>query len=135
MENSVCTNSLLLLSTASKKQFQSQIYLCVRVFIRISVYCHNFIYRFCSSHITIRIFQSNILCWSHTVNPQSTSHHSFLFFVSYLRICPFWLFLCFTSGSVIVHVMTPQMRNFYKLEKRWKEAEVSNFYEQAYLYQ
>jgi ribosomal silencing factor RsfS len=22
-------------------------------------------------------------------------------------------------------VMTPQMRNFYKLEKRWKEAEVT----------
>lgn len=30
-----------------------------------------------------------------------------------------------TSGSVIVHVMTPQMRNFYKIEKRWKDAEVS----------
>lgn len=27
-------------------------------------------------------------------------------------------------GSVIIHVMTPQMRNFYKIEKRWKDAEV-----------
>ena len=26
-------------------------------------------------------------------------------------------------GSIIVHVMTPQMRNFYKLEKRWKGAQ------------
>jgi ribosome-associated protein len=28
-------------------------------------------------------------------------------------------------GSVIVHIMTPQMRNFYKLERRWKDAEVT----------
>ena len=28
------------------------------------------------------------------------------------------------TGSVIVHVMTPQMRNFYKIERRWKDAEV-----------
>eukprot|EP01038_Epipyxis_sp_PR26KG_P012025 gene12025-16096_t len=27
-------------------------------------------------------------------------------------------------GSVIVHIMTPQMKSFYKLEKRWKDAEV-----------
>lgn len=27
-------------------------------------------------------------------------------------------------GSVIVHIMTPQMRSFYKIEKRWKDAEV-----------
>lgn len=27
-------------------------------------------------------------------------------------------------GSIIVHIMTPQMRNFYKLERRWKDAEV-----------
>jgi hypothetical protein len=33
-----------------------------------------------------------------------------------------WILLDY--GSIIVHVMTPQMRNFYKLEKRWKEAEV-----------
>jgi len=33
-----------------------------------------------------------------------------------------WILLDY--GSVIVHVMTPQMRNFYKLEKRWKDAEV-----------
>ena len=37
-----------------------------------------------------------------------------------------FFFLFFFSGSVIVHVITPQMRNFYKLEKRWKEAEVRN---------
>jgi ribosomal silencing factor RsfS len=39
-------------------------------------------------------------------------------------------------GSVIVHVMTPQMRNFYKLEKRWKEAEVTavTYTEEALLY-
>lgn len=34
-----------------------------------------------------------------------------------------WIILDY--GSLIVHVMTPQMRNFYKLEKRWKNAEVS----------
>jgi ribosome-associated protein len=33
-----------------------------------------------------------------------------------------WILLDY--GSVIVHVMTPQMRNFYKLEKRWKSAEL-----------
>lgn len=33
-----------------------------------------------------------------------------------------WILLDY--GSVIVHVMTPQMRGFYKLEKRWKDAEV-----------
>ena len=33
-----------------------------------------------------------------------------------------WILLDY--GSLIVHVMTPQMRNFYKLEKRWKDAEV-----------
>lgn len=33
-----------------------------------------------------------------------------------------WILLDY--GSVIVHIMTPQMRNFYKLEKRWKDAEV-----------
>ena len=26
-------------------------------------------------------------------------------------------------SSVIVHIMTPQMNKFYKLEKRWKDAE------------
>jgi ribosome-associated protein len=29
-------------------------------------------------------------------------------------------------GSVIVHIMTPQMRNFYKLEKKWKDGEMVN---------
>ena len=33
-----------------------------------------------------------------------------------------WIILDY--GSIIVHIMTPQMRNFYKLEKRWKDAEV-----------
>lgn len=33
-----------------------------------------------------------------------------------------WILLDY--GSVIVHIMTPQMRNFYKLEKRWKDAEI-----------
>lgn len=33
-----------------------------------------------------------------------------------------WIVLDY--GSVIVHVMTPQMRNFYKLERRWKDSEV-----------
>ena len=33
-----------------------------------------------------------------------------------------WILLDY--GSLIVHIMTPQMRNFYKLEKRWKDAEV-----------
>lgn len=28
------------------------------------------------------------------------------------------------SGSIFVHIMTPQMRNFYKIEKKWKDAEV-----------
>ena len=32
-----------------------------------------------------------------------------------------WVLLDY--ASVIVHIMTPQMRNFYKLEKRWKDAE------------
>jgi ribosome-associated protein len=32
-----------------------------------------------------------------------------------------WVLLDY--ASVIVHIMTPQMRNFYKLEKRWKESE------------
>lgn len=27
-------------------------------------------------------------------------------------------------GSIMVHVMTSQMKNFYKLEKKWKEGEV-----------
>eukprot|EP01035_Chromulina_nebulosa_P019831 gene19831-25779_t len=27
-------------------------------------------------------------------------------------------------GSIIVHVMFPKMRNFYKLEKKWKDAEI-----------
>ena len=30
-------------------------------------------------------------------------------------------------GSLIVHVMTPQLRNFYKLERRWKDAEIYDF--------
>lgn len=25
----------------------------------------------------------------------------------------------------MVHIMTPQMRNFYKLEKKWQDGEVS----------
>lgn len=33
-----------------------------------------------------------------------------------------WILLDY--ASVIVHIMTPQMRNFYNLEKRWKESEV-----------
>jgi len=33
-----------------------------------------------------------------------------------------WILLDY--GSVIVHIMTPQMRNFYKLERRWKDAEL-----------
>jgi len=33
-----------------------------------------------------------------------------------------WILLDY--GSAIVHIMTPQMRNFYKLEKRWKDAEM-----------
>jgi ribosome-associated protein len=33
-----------------------------------------------------------------------------------------WILLDY--GPVIVHVMTPQMRGFYKLEKRWKDAEM-----------
>jgi ribosome-associated protein len=33
-----------------------------------------------------------------------------------------WIVLDY--GSIIIHVMTPQMRNFYKIEKRWKDAEV-----------
>eukprot|EP00597_Dinobryon_sp_UTEXLB2267_P008768 CAMPEP_0170097254 /NCGR_PEP_ID=MMETSP0019_2-20121128/29118_1 /TAXON_ID=98059 /ORGANISM="Dinobryon sp., Strain UTEXLB2267" /LENGTH=161 /DNA_ID=CAMNT_0010319493 /DNA_START=213 /DNA_END=698 /DNA_ORIENTATION=- len=32
-----------------------------------------------------------------------------------------WILLDY--GSVIIHVMTPQMRNFYKIERRWKDAE------------
>lgn len=32
-----------------------------------------------------------------------------------------WILLDY--ASVIVHIMTPQMRNFYKLEKRWKDSE------------
>ena len=32
-----------------------------------------------------------------------------------------WVLLDY--ASVIVHIMTPQMRNFYKLEKRWKDSE------------
>ena len=29
-------------------------------------------------------------------------------------------------GSIIVHVMTPQMRAFYKIERRWRDAEVGD---------
>lgn len=36
-----------------------------------------------------------------------------------------WLVLDY--GSLIVHIMTPQLRNFYKLEKRWKESEMYDF--------
>ena len=36
-----------------------------------------------------------------------------------------WLVLDY--GSLIVHIMTPQLRNFYKLEKRWKDAELYDF--------
>lgn len=32
-----------------------------------------------------------------------------------------WIVLDY--GSVLVHIMTPQMRGFYKLEKKWKEGE------------
>jgi hypothetical protein len=27
-------------------------------------------------------------------------------------------------GSVIVHIMTPQLRRYYQLEKRWSKSEV-----------
>ena len=27
-------------------------------------------------------------------------------------------------GSILVHVMTPAMKNYYKLEKRWAQGEV-----------
>ena len=33
-----------------------------------------------------------------------------------------WIILDY--GSLIVHIMTPQTKNFYKLERRWKDAEV-----------
>lgn len=33
-----------------------------------------------------------------------------------------WILLDY--GRLIVHVMTPQMRNFYKLESKWKTAEI-----------
>jgi len=33
-----------------------------------------------------------------------------------------WILLDY--ASVLVHIMTPQMRAFYKLEKRWKDAEI-----------
>eukprot|EP01039_Chlorochromonas_danica_P007659 gene7659-8464_t len=33
-----------------------------------------------------------------------------------------WLLLDY--GSIIVHIMTPQMRNYYKLERKWKDGEV-----------
>ena len=36
-----------------------------------------------------------------------------------------WLILDY--GSIIVHIMTPQLRNFYKLEKRWKDAEIYEY--------
>ena len=36
-----------------------------------------------------------------------------------------WLILDY--GYLIVHIMTPQLRNFYKLEKRWKDAEIYDF--------
>ena len=42
------------------------------------------------------------------------------------------LMLMSMIGSVIIHVMTPQMRNFYKLEKRWKDAHVRSFITLAY---
>lgn len=32
-----------------------------------------------------------------------------------------WIVLDY--GSVIVHIMTPQMRSFYKLERRWRDSE------------
>ena len=32
-----------------------------------------------------------------------------------------WLLLDY--GSIMVHIMTPQMRKFYKLEQKWKDAE------------
>jgi ribosome-associated protein len=33
-----------------------------------------------------------------------------------------WIVLDY--GSIIVHIMTPPMRNFYKIERRWRDAEV-----------
>ena len=36
-----------------------------------------------------------------------------------------WIVLDY--GSLIVHIMTPQLRNFYKLEKRWKDSEEYDF--------
>lgn len=33
-----------------------------------------------------------------------------------------WILLDY--GSIVVHIMTPAVRNFYKLEKKWKDAEV-----------
>ncbi|RYY84869.1 RsfS/YbeB/iojap family protein [archaeon] len=33
--------------------------------------------------------------------------------------------VCMDYGGIIVHIMTPTMRTFYKLEKKWKDAEVS----------
>lgn len=35
-----------------------------------------------------------------------------------------WILLDY--GSIIVHVMHPKVRSFYKLEKKWKEAEIVN---------
>ena len=35
-----------------------------------------------------------------------------------------WIVLDY--GSLIIHIMTPQMRNFYKIERRWKDAEELN---------
>ena len=64
-----------------------------------------------SSIILPSIFTSNI---SMSVIYFSSTKQTYLNF-----------FFRFLLGSVIVHVMTPQMRNFYKLEKRWKEAEVT----------
>jgi hypothetical protein len=51
----------------------------------------------------------------------STAFSLFLFHTTTLSTLIYHHLL--TTASIIVHIMTPQMNNFYKLEKRWKDAE------------
>ena len=53
-------------------------------------------------------------------------YHLLLFTPYLLTLTLHLVCLCTGLGSVIAHVMTPAMSNFYKLEKKWLDGEVSD---------
>jgi hypothetical protein len=129
------------------------VYVCIDIYIYICIYIYLYISHIADitrrhrvSHLrctfllgSYKYHQLAILNWKvwnvynqlsvNVIGCCSWLHTIFM----HIRICYtfsldfliFYLNIHFFSGSIIVHVMTPQMRNFYKLEKRWKEAEVN----------